>query len=253
MNPQKNQDEGTTLGGIGRDIQAEVSAESAPLLQFITRHAGLIASVVLALLLVLGGMAIWNWHQTGRQDEARQELARINAQLRGADRDAALDKLAANAPDSVKLFIYMSLGQSAQENGNPVLAADAYARAAKLDGDGALGLTAALGSVGSLLMQNENVQALALLQELEAKLPESRRSVQLRQMLAEAASRAGKTELAYKTYLGLAQEVKTPEGAYFRSRADALKAELDAASHTAPQPAPQPGAQPAQTPPAAQQ
>lgn len=224
MNPQKNQDEPSSP--LLRDIQAEVSAESAPLLQFITRYASAIAGVVLLLLLALGGMAVWNWYHTGKQEEARQELARINAQLKGKDRDAALAKLAEGAPDSTKLFIYMSLGQSAQENGDPVLAADAYAKAAKLDGDGALGLTAALGSVGSLLMQNENVQALALLQELEAKLPESRRSVQLRQMLAEAASRAGKTELAYKTYLGLAEEVKTPEGAYFRSRAEALAAQL---------------------------
>lgn len=228
MNPQKNQEE--SASPFLRDIQAEVSAENAPLLQFITRYASAIAGVVLALLLALGGMAVWNWYHHGKQEEARQELARINAQLKGKDRDAALSKLAEGAPESTKLFIYMSLGQSAQENGDPILAADAYARAAKLDGDGALGLTAALGSVGSLLMQNENVQALALLQELEAKLPESRRSVQLRQMLAEAASRAGKTELAYKTYLGLAEEVKTPEAAYFRSRANALAAELGKAA-----------------------
>lgn len=224
MNPQKNQDE--SASPFLRDIQAEVSAESAPLLQFITRYAGAIAGVVLILLLALGGMAVWNWYHTGKQEEARQELARINAQLKGKDRDAALSRLAADAPDSTKLFIYMSLGQSAQENGDPVLAADAYARAARLDGDGALGLTAALGSVGSLLMQNENAQALALLQELEARLPESRRSVQLRQMLAEAASRAGQTELAARTYRSLAEEVKTPEAAYFRARADALAAEL---------------------------
>ena len=228
MNPQKNQDE--SASPFLRDIQAEVSAENAPLLQFITRYASVIAGVVLLLLLALGGMAVWNWYHHGKQEEARQELARINAQLKGKDRDAALSKLAEGAPESTKLFIYMSLGQSAQENGDPILAADAYAKAAKLDGDGALGLTAALGSVGSLLMQNENVQALALLQELEARLPESRRSVQLRQMLAEAASRAGKTELAYKTYLGLAEEVKTPEGAYFRSRAEALAAKLGEAA-----------------------
>lgn len=227
MNPQKNQD--ASSSPFLKDIQAEVSAESAPLLQFITRYASAIASVVLLLLLVLGGMAIWNWYHGGKQEEARNELARINAQLKGKDRDAALAKLAENAPDGTKLFIYLSLGQSAQENGNPILAADAYAKAAQLDGDGALGLTAALGSVGSLLMQNENVQALALLQELEAKLPESARSVQLRQMLAEAAARAGKTGLAYKTYLGLAEEVKTPQGAYFRSRANALEAELSKA------------------------
>lgn len=208
-------------------IQSEVSAENAPLLNFITRHASMIAGLVLLLLLVLGGMAIWNWYHGGKQDEARRELARINEELKGADKNQALAKLAENAPDSTKLFIYMSLGQSAQENGDPVLAADAYAKAASLDGDGALGLTAALGSVGSLLMQAEYVQAFALLQELDRKLPEASKSMEFRQMLAEAASKAGKPELALKIYENLAATIKTPEAAYFRSRADSLKQEIE--------------------------
>lgn len=217
------------LGGIHN----EVGAESAPLLEFITRHASTIAGIVLALLLVLGGMAVWNWYHGVKQKEAREEMDRINMQLKGADKNQALAKLAENAPDSAKLFIYMSLGQSAQENGDPVLAADAYAKAAKLDGDGALGLTAALGSVSSLLMQQEFTQALALLRELEAKLPESRRSPALRQMLAEAAYHAGKLELAQKTYEALGQEMQTPQGAYFRSRAKAIAREI-ASKTTAP-------------------
>lgn len=236
MNSQKNQAE--VASPFLRDIQAEVSAENAPLLQFITRYAGVIAGVVLLLLLALGGMAVWNWYHTGKQEEAQQELARIDAQLKGKDRDAALSRLAESAPDSTKLFIYMSLGQSAQENGDLILAAEAYAKAAKLDNDGALGLAAALGNVSSLLMQNEDAQALALLQELESRLPEARRSVLLRQMLVEAASRAGKTEIAYQTYRNLAEEMKMPQAAYFRSRADALAAELGKAADApaAPQP-----------------
>ncbi len=224
MNQQNNQ--GKASPGLLDGIQNEVSAENAPLLQFITRHAGFIAGIVLLLLLVLGGMAIWNWYHKGRLKETREELAKINMELKGADRETALAKLAENAPDSTKLFIFMSLGQAAQENGNPILAADAYARAAKLDGDGPLGLTAALGSVGSLLMQGEYVQALALFQELEAKLPQAARSPQLRQMLAEAAAHAGKPELAIKTYEALANEIKTPESAYFRARAEAIAADM---------------------------
>ena len=224
MNQQKNQEKGAA--GLLDNIQGEVSPENAPLLNFITKYASAIASLVLALLLCLGGWAVWNWYHGGKQKEAREELARINAEMKGADRDKALAELAKNAPDSTKLFIYMSLGQSAQENGNPVLAADAYAKAASLDGDGALGLTAALGSVGSLLMQAEYNQALALLQELEKKLPESANSVQLQQMLAEAAYRAGKLELARQTYARLGQELTTPEAAYFRNRAEAIAAEL---------------------------
>lgn len=226
MKPEKNQDTGsqTLLDGI----QGEVSAENAPLLRFMTKHASALAGVVLVLLLVLGGMAVWNWYHGGKQEEARRELDRINMQLKGKDRDAALSKLAENAPDSVKLFIYMSLGQSAQENGDPALAADAYAKAASLDGDGALGLTAALGSVGSLLMQAQYPQALALLQELKKKLHGSGNLVPLQQMLAEAASKAGQLELAQKTYAALAAGAKTPEAAYFHSRAEALAAQLAA-------------------------
>lgn len=209
-----------------KGIENEVSAENAPLLRFITKYASLIGGLVLALLLILGGMAVWNWYHTGKQEEARAELARINMQMKGADKDNALNKLAANAPDNVKLFIYLSLGKSAQENGNPILSAEAYAKAAKLDGDGALGLTAALGSAGSLLMQAEYNQALALLRELEVKLPEAAKSPQLNQMLAEAAYRAGQLELAQKTYQRLAETITTPEGAYFRSRAEALAEEL---------------------------
>lgn len=226
MNQQKNQ--GDKTGGLLDNIQKEVRPENAPLLEFITRHASAMAGIVLVLLLALGGMAIWNWYHGAKQDEARQELARINADLKGAEKETALNKLAENAPKNTKFFIYMSLAQSAQENGNPVLAADAYAKASKLDGDGALGLTAALGGAGSLLMQGQYAEALALLRELESRIPEVRGSVELRQMLAEAAARAGNPQLALETYQSLADELKTPEAAYFRSRAKTISQELAA-------------------------
>ena len=78
---QKNH--GGASNPLLQDLQAEVSAENAPLLQFITKYAGVIAGIVLALLLILGGMAIWNWNKSGKEDEARAELARINMQLKG--------------------------------------------------------------------------------------------------------------------------------------------------------------------------
>lgn len=211
-----------------QDIQAEVSSENAPLLEFITKYAGVIAGVVLALLLILGGMAIWNWHKSGKENDARAELARINMQLKGEAKDQALLNLAQNAPDSTKLFIYMSLGQSAQENGNPILAADAYAQAAKLDNDGPIGLTAALGSVGSLMMQAEYQQALALLQELDKRLPAANNSQYLQQMLAEAAYKTGNLQLAMDTWRKLGDETGTPQGAYFKKRADEIAAEIAA-------------------------
>lgn len=222
MNPQKNQ--GDVAPQLLHDLQSEVSEESAHLLQFIVRYAPAIASIVLALLLALGGMAIWKWYHGGRQDEAMAEVGRIGSALQGSERDAALEKLAKEAPEDSRLFIYMTLGQSAQENGNPVLAARAYASATELDRNGALGLAAAINGAGSLLMQNEGGQALALLQEIEGRLPEVTQAPGFRQMLAEAALMAGQKQTALVAYRALGQ-ADGPEGAYFRARAAAIEKE----------------------------
>lgn len=220
MNPQKNQGEETSP--LFRDLQAEVSSESAPLLQFMLRHAGIIAGVVILFLLVLAGTGIWRWYSSGKNEDARQELARVSMTMQGQERLKALAALADKAPSDVRLSVLLAWAQSALESGDAAVAAEVYAKAAKLDADGALGMAAALGEAGSLLKAGKNAEALTLLQGLEARLPGENRSVQLRQMLAEAAARAGQKDLAAKTYQALAQEVSGLDGDYFRVRAEAL-------------------------------
>ena len=220
MNPQKNQGEETSP--LFRDLQAEVSSESAPLLQFMLRHAGIIAGVVILFLLVLAGTGIWRWYSGGKNEDARQELARVSMTMQGQERLKALAALADKAPSDVRLSVLLAWAQSALESGDAAVAAEVYAKAAKLDADGALGLAAALGEAGSLLKAGKNAEALTLLQGLEARLPGENRSVQLRQMLAEAAARAGQKDLAAKTYQAQAQEVNGLDGEYFRVRAEAL-------------------------------
>ena len=234
MNPQKNQGEETSP--LFRDLQAEVSSESAPLLQFMLRHAGIIAGVVILFLLVLAGTGIWRWYSGGKNEDARQELARVSMTVQGQERLKALAALADKAPSDVRLSVLLAWAQSALESGDAAVAAEVYAKAAKLDADGALGMAAALGEAykvrskdfpalgeaGSLLKAGKNAEALTLLQGLEAGLPGENRSVQLRQMLAEAAARAGQKDLAAKTYQALAQEVSGLDGDYFRVRAEAL-------------------------------
>lgn len=207
-------------------LRSEVSPENAPLLRFITRHAASIAGFILLLLLILGGVAVWNWIERGREQETREELARISAELKGQDRDEALLRLAENAPDNVKLFIYLSLGKSAQENGNPILAADAYAKAAEIDGDGPLGMTAVLGSAMSLLMQGKFHQAYPMLEQLAAKLPSARQSLEFKQLLAESAAHAGKKREALELYRELARQTQTPQAGMFIQRAEQLEKEL---------------------------
>ncbi|MGE9984439.1 tetratricopeptide repeat protein [Desulfovibrio sp. SGI.169] len=233
MNPQKNQ--GGEASPLLRDLQAEVAAESAPLLQFMLRHAGLIAGVALLFLVLLAGTGLWRWYSNGKNEDARRELARISMGAQGAERVKALAALADSAPSDMRLSVLLTLAQSALESGDAAAAADAYAKAARLDADGALGLAAALGEAGSLLRAGKNAEALTLLQSLDSRLPAEGRSVQFRQMLAEAAARANQKELAARTYQALSREVKGLDGEYYRVRAEALAPAAGAEEGNAPQ------------------
>lgn len=226
MNPQKNQ--GEESSPLMRDLQAEVSSESAPMLQFMLRHAGLIAGVVVLFLLILGGTAVWSWHSAGKVDEARQELARLSMTAQGEARAKALTVLAERAPDAVRFSVYLALAQNALESGDFAAAAAAFAKAAREDAEGALGAVAALGRAGALLKGDKAAEALKELQTLQQRLPAEARSVQLRQLLAEAAAVSGQKQLAADTYLALSQESQGLDRDYFRARAEALGAKLPA-------------------------
>lgn len=222
MIPQKNQDSQKPAFLDG--LQSEVSAESAPLLQFITRYAGFIAGAVVLLLLIVGAMAIWQWQHNAKQREAREELARVSLELSGSAKAEALARLAKDAPDSVQLYAWLSAAQSAMANGDAALAQEAYATAAQLDERGALGLAAALGSAQTLLEQGEYARAAAILGEIETKYPQAAQSPQLKQLLAEAAVRANDLPLAIRTYEWLAAE--SPDTAYYKTRIAALRQSL---------------------------
>lgn len=235
MNPQKNQGAGDAP--LLRDLQAEVSHESAPLLQFMLRHAGLIAGALVLFLLVLVGAGIYNWHGDSRAEEARDALARATLQHSGADQVKALAQLAEAAPASSRFAVYMALAQSALANGDYDIAAQAYGKAAKST-DGAFGLSAALGEAGALLKAGKSAQALTLLQGLQNALPGGASAPQLRQMLAEAAIAAGQKELAARTYLALARETDGVNSSYLRTRAAELDPALAAADEAAASAAP---------------
>ena len=169
MNPQKNQ--GAPESPLLRDLQSEVSAESAPLLQFMLRHAGVIAGVVVLLLLVLGGTGVWRWYHSSRGEASRDDLARVALLESGAQQVASLQSLAEKAHGSVRFAVRMTLGQSALAQNQPDVAAQAYAAAAAEDPKGALGLAAGFNEAGALLKAGKAAEALALLQRLQSRRP----------------------------------------------------------------------------------
>jgi len=193
MNPQKNQ--GAEESPLLRDLQAEVSSESAPMLQFMLRHAGTIASIVVLFVLVLASTGIWRWYTTSKNDEARQSLARIVLQTSGPAQIKELAALAEKAPADVRFSVYLALGQSAMSNGDYGAAADAFAKAAK-EGESSLALVAGMNEAGALLKAGKYAEALAALQKLQSSLPGEVTAPQLKQMTAEAAVVAGQPEQA---------------------------------------------------------
>lgn len=226
MNQQKNQ--GSASKSLLEGIQGEVSAENAPLLEFLTRYAWLIAGAVLLLLFILGGLGIWNWLHNSKLEEARAELALVSNQYQGQAKLKALRQLAEDAPVGVQLEAWLKLAQSAQENGDIQLAGEAWTRAAELDRGGAIGITAALGTASVFLQQGNYQKALEILQELEQRTPDLANVQEFQRMLAETAARAGKLELARNIYQKLANEFQTEESAYYQKRADALTEKLAA-------------------------
>jgi len=219
MNPQKNQ--GAEESPLLRDLQAEVSSESAPMLQFMLRHAGTIASIVVLFVLVLASTGIWRWYTTSKNDEARQSLARIVLQTSGPAQIKELAALAEKAPADVRFSVYLALGQSAMSNGDYGAAADAFAKAAK-EGESSLALVAGMNEAGALLKAGKYAEALAALQKLQSSLPGEVTAPQLKQMTAEAAVVAGQPEQAARMYLALAREAQGLNSEYFRARATAL-------------------------------
>ena len=219
MNPQKHQ--GAEDSPLLRDLQAEISSESAPMLQFMLRHAGTIAGIVVLFVLVLAGTGIWRWYTTNKNDTARQELARIVLQPSSPAQVKELAALAEKAPADVRFSAYLALGQSAMSSGDNAVAAEAFAKAAK-ENESALSMVAGMNEAGVLLKAGKYAEALTLLQKLQSALPGEVTAPQLKQMTAEAAVAAGQPEQAARMYLALAREAQGLNSEYFHARATAL-------------------------------
>ena len=219
MNPQKNQ--GAEASPLLRDLQAEVSSESAPMLEFMLRHAGTIAGIVVLFVLVLAGTGIWNWYTSSKNDEARQALARVVLQTSGPEQAKELAALAEKVPADVRFSTYLALGQSAMSSGDHAAAADAFAKAAQAS-EGPIALVAGMNEAGAMLKAGKYAEALALLQKLQSSLPGEVSAPQLKQMTAEAAVAAGQTEQAARIYLALSREAQGLNAEYYHARATAL-------------------------------
>lgn len=203
------------------DLKAEVSAESAPLLQFIVANSKAIAAGVLVLLLALAGTGVWRWHAASRAEEALDLLARTTLTTAGAERVKALEALVEASPEDFRFAALSALAHSAVEAENLDTAANAYGKAAQLAKGQPLGLASELAQAGVLLRAGKGDEALKLLQALEAGMAEESR-LDLLPLVADAAELAGNRAVAAEAYAKLGEAHPGEDGGFYRARAAEL-------------------------------
>ena len=218
---QKNQEKAKDPSGLFQELGTEVSQESAPLLEFITQNAGKIAAGVLILVVITGISALWQWQKQKGQDNFLEEMSAQEMKLEGKEKIAAFADLAERAPSDMRAIAQLTLADIASENNDIARAREAYAKAAQADADGVTGNMAALAEAASLLRLEKYQEALTLLQALEQRFTGEAPMI-LRQLIADAAERSGKKELAAKLLKEIAGSLPEEEAAFLTQRAEEL-------------------------------
>ncbi|MCR5814638.1 MAG: tetratricopeptide repeat protein [Desulfovibrio sp.] len=218
MQKQENMNE---TGGLFQELGTEVSQESAPLLDFITKNAGKIATCVLILVLITGISALWQWQKQKGQEAFIAEMASQDLKLSGSEKVTAFAELVARAPSDMKAIAQLRLADIASENKDLTRAKDAYAQAAQADADGVTGSMAALAQASSLMRLEKYDEALTLLQSLEQRFSGDTPFI-LRQLTAAAAELSGKKELAAQLLKEMASSLPEEEAAFLTKRAEEL-------------------------------
>ncbi|MBQ9536383.1 MAG: tetratricopeptide repeat protein [Desulfovibrionaceae bacterium] len=220
--PQQSQANLPNTGSLLNEIGSEVSQESAPLLQFITEHGLKIAALVGLLLIITSASFVWKWYQNKTAQEILDEKVKIELTLKGPAQLEALQQLLERAPSKLQTLLALTLASHASKQQDYAKAAQAYAKAAQLDADGAMSSIATLAQASALLRENKNQEAVALLQANEARLG-TPLPLYVKQMLADAAIRAGQEELASSTYKSMLNDLTGEDQAYVERLLDTLK------------------------------
>lgn len=215
-NPQESQ-------VILNEIQAEVSTEAAPLLQFILRHAGLIMTTLGLFALLLAGTASYRWYAARTVEKAQTELATLTMRSAGQEKYAALAQFVTTAPEEVRMAALLELASAAIAITDYDKAAAAFAMLQKSDTAKPLGNIAAFNEAQVLLRESKYDAALTVLEALNNNVSEENRTVVL-SVLAEAAQAAGKNDRAIAAYEQLSASNTGPEAEFFRFRAQTLRA-----------------------------
>lgn len=159
----ESQDEPAIPGAIPTEllntVEAEVSRENAPLLEFLVRNARWIGLAVVVLVVVLAGYGGYRWWDGKQRTEALAQLGGAVVSSSPNQLESVL-AIAEQAPAGVQTAAYFEAARIAYEQNNLSAAADAWAKVAEA-GDG-LGFAASLNRAQLLQVTGKAEEAARL-------------------------------------------------------------------------------------------
>jgi len=180
----------------GMNLGEEVPEELHPLLQSLVDNLKAIIIGIAAVLLAVGGYALYGHVQSSNLAQAREELGRIQAGASGPEQVQAIQELLADAPGGMRTAALLALAKAQTEAGQHAQAADTWE---KLTAEPSLAAVAGLGRAASLSRAGEHKAALEALQALRATAPEGYKA-QIARMTAAEAEAAGDHQAALAAF-----------------------------------------------------
>ncbi len=216
-------------GGLMGELQSEVSVEATPLLRFVLAHIRLLVGGVVVLVLAIAAVGGWRWYENSVQREAEIALGHIRVSTSGEERIAALEKIAADIPENLRLGLQLDIAITALGMEDLPRAAAAYGALYAQDPKGPVGLMAALNQADILQRQGKPAEALAVLDALEKNAPQSMRSVILEGQ-AISAEQSGDLNRALGDYEALVKAAGGDNLGYMQAKIAELRARIASAS-----------------------
>ncbi len=202
MATENDQQKQETTSEKAQDLLAnEVSEDLHPLLLWLTKNVKSVSLVCLALILVFGGFAAYQYFQKQSRVSAANELGKILVTTDEAKKMDALEGYVKSAPASMEVRGMFELA-AASINDKKFAEADTTWTGLQGKVDASLKTVAALGRVQALAMEGKNDQALAILKDLHKNGPKSY-SISVNSILGALAEQAGDYAAATDAYKAL--------------------------------------------------
>ena len=202
MVTEKNQEKQDSTTELPQGLlTGEVSEDMHPLLLWLTKNIKTLSIVCLALILVFGGVAAYEYFQKQSHITAANELGKILVTTDDAKKLETLERYVKTAPSSMEI---RGLFELAATSINDKKFADAGTAWTQLTGkvDASLQTIPALGRVQALAMEGNNAEAIVILKDLQKNGPKAY-AVSVNSTLGALAEQAGDYAAARDAYKAL--------------------------------------------------